>query len=553
MHLLFSPDDEHHVEHINAFLTGLTFRHGGETFRCVKPDLIRLGRAIDSSIIDDHAAYRRGVNGFKVSLEALQDQFSTRGWLQENCLVAVAGGGSDGTSGLQGDGGQWEATRKNIERFADIMFTANPKQIAFYLGKGAATIKDLETKWAGKKPCLHGSDAHTADRVGLPDAARRCWLNGDVTFETLFQAVIEPEGRVHIGEEPPKGALPGNTIKQVDVSNAQWMTPSSLPVNAGMVAIIGARGSGKTALADFMATGGCGISNRLSPNSFLRRATKYLKATRAELLWENGERTGSNIASVESEDIGDAPHVQYLSQQFVEQLCSSEGLDDSLVDEIQRVIFEAHPEDVRFNAANFSELLTFRMQAARGARDRHRHALKRATEAINAELVRKAGLPKLERDRIEVMTSLAKDRADRTQLVPKGQDIRAKRLEDVSAAVEAKQRTIAGVQVRAQALAGLQSDVSTFRQQDAADWIADAQERRGDSELTIEEWKKFRLNFTGDVDALLQTRIAAAQAEIAKLQGPLAAASVVGAAPQPEVALIPDGAGPYCRLKALAC
>lgn len=542
MHLLFSPDDADHVEHINAFLTGLTFRHGGEIFRCVRPDLTRLGRAIDSSLIDDNAAYRRGVTGFKVSLEALQDQFFTRSWLRENCLVAVAGGGSDGTSGLQGDGGQWEATRKNIERFADIMFTANPKQIAFYLGKGAATIEDLETKWAGKKPCLHGSDAHTADRVGLPDAARRCWLNGDVTFETLFQAVIEPEGRVHIGEEPPKGALPGNTIKQVHVSNAPWMVPSSLPVNAGMVAIIGARGSGKTALADFMATGGCGISNRLSPNSFLRRAGKYLKTTRAELLWENGEKTGNDVASVEHEDLLDAPHVQYLSQQFVEQLCSSEGLDDSLVDEIQRVIFEAHPEDIRINAANFSELLTSRMQAARGARDRHRHALKRATEAINAELVRKAALPKLEKDRNEAMTALAKDRADRNQLVPKGQEARAKRLEDVSAAVEKKQRAIAGVQARAQALAGLQSDVSTFRDQDAADWIADAQERRGDSGLSDEEWKKFRLDFTGNVDALLKTHIAAAQAEITALQGPSIVSNVGGATPQPGVALIPEGA-----------
>lgn len=542
LHLLFSPDDEDHVERINAFLTCLTFRHGGETFRCVRPDLTRLGRAIDSSIIDDNMAYQRGVNSFKVTLEALQDEFSNRAWLRENCLVAVAGGGSDGTSGLQGDGGQWEATRKNIERFADIMFTANPKQIAFYLGKGAATIEDLETKWAGKKPCLHGSDAHTADRVGLPDAARRCWLNGDLTFDTLFQAVIEPEARVHIGEEPPKGALPGNTIKQVNVSNAPWMMPSSLPVNAGMVAIIGARGSGKTALADFIATGGCGISNRLSPNSFLHRAGKYLKTTHAELLWENGAKTGNDVESVEHEDLWDAPHVQYLSQQFVEQLCSSEGLDDSLIDEIQRVIFEAHPEDVRINAANFSELLTSRMQAAREARDRHRHALKRATEAINAELVRKAGLPKLEKDRNEVLTALAKDRADRNQLVPKGQEARAKRLEDISTAVETKQRAISGIQARGQALAGLQSDVSKFRDQDAADWIVDAQERREDSGLSVEEWKNFRLDFTGSVDTLLKAHIASAQAELTTLQGPLIAPSVEGAAPQPDMALIPERA-----------
>jgi hypothetical protein len=123
-------------------------------------------------------------------LESLRDAWKGSKWAQDNCLIAVAGSGRDGTPGLQGDAGQWEATRRNIEGFAHIIFTANPNQINFYLGKGAATLADLDEKWGGRKPCLHGSDAHEADRVGLPDHARRCWLNGDLTFETLRQAVM---------------------------------------------------------------------------------------------------------------------------------------------------------------------------------------------------------------------------------------------------------------------------------------------------------------------------------------------------------------------------
>lgn len=53
------------------------------------------------------------------------------------------------------------------------------------------------------------------------------------------------------------------------------------------------------------------------------------------------------------EDLLDASHVQYLSQQFVEKLCSSEGLNDPLIAEIQRVIFEAHEESERM-AMGFS-------------------------------------------------------------------------------------------------------------------------------------------------------------------------------------------------------
>ncbi|MBA3773348.1 MAG: AAA family ATPase [Ramlibacter sp.] len=542
LHLLFSPEASDHVDRIRTFLGGLTFSHQQEKFRCTRPDLIRLGRAIDAALTDEDSAYREGVNQFKVSLEALQDAFNNSAWLRANCLVAVSGGSIGGTSGLQDDGGQWAATRKNIERFANIIFSANPKQVAFYLGRGTATLEDLEIKWGGRKPCLHGSDAHTADRVGLPDQARRCWLHGDLTFETLRQAVIEPEGRVHIGEAPPQGALPGNAIRSVNVSNASWMHPPLVPINAGMVAIVGARGSGKTALADFIATGAYGVSERLNANSFLHRAQNFLQTTRAELIWENDERTSNEVASIEHENLWDAPHVQYLSQQFVEQLCSSEGLDDSLVAEIQRVIFDSHPEEARLDVADFGALLNLRMQAARDARDRHRHALGRATEGINAELVRKDGLAKLEKDRNETTRTLKTDRADRTQLVPKGQDQRAKQLEDFATAVEAKQRALAGVQARVQALASLQTDVSTFRTQTGPEWLVDAQERRADAGLSEDDWKQFKVDFTGDVDALLRQRRERAGAEASRIQGVVPKAPADSApASDPNVPLIAHG------------
>ena len=543
LHLLFSPDAPDHVDRIRNFLSGLTFSHQLETFRCTRADLIRLGRAFDAALKDNDAVgYREGVNQFKVNLDALQEAFNNSAWLRANCLVAVSGGGTDGTSGLQGDGGQWAATRKNIERFADIIFTANPKQVDFYLGRGAATLEDLATKWGGRKPCLHGSDAHTADRVGLPVKDRRCWLHGDLTFETLHQAVIEPEGRVHIGEAPPRGALPGNAIRSVYVSDAPWMHPPLVPINAGMVAIIGARGSGKTALADFIATGGYGVSERLSSNSFLQRAKKFLQTTRAELVWENDERTSNDVASVEHEDLWDAPHVQYLSQQFVEQLCSSEGLDDSLVAEIQRVIFDAHPEEARLDAADFGALLTMRMQAARDTRDRHRHALGRATEGINAEQVRKEGLAKLEKDREETTKTLQADRANRAQLVPKGQDHRAKQLEEFTTAVEAKQRALAGLQARVQALTSLQTDVSTFRTQTGPEWLDDTQERRADAGLAEDDWKQFKLEFAGDVDGLLRQRLEGARAELLRLKGVAPRALADGApVPDPNVPLIAPG------------
>lgn len=520
LHLLFSPDGADHVERIKHFLNGLQFKHQGETFRCTQADLKRLGRLHNASLVDDHAAHSEGVNQFKVSLENLQEAWKDSAWVQDNCLVAVAGSGRDGTSGLQGDGGQWETTRKNIERFAHIVFSANPKQIRFFLGKGAASLDDLDKKWGGPKPCLHGSDAHEADRVGVPDQARRCWLNGDLTFETLRQAVIEPEGRVHIGEIPPRGAMPGNCMRAVEVSYAPWMTPARVPINAGMVAIVGARGSGKTALADFIATGAFGVSSQLSKSSFVRRASEFLGKSSVTVMWEGCGDTENQVTAVDAEDLLDAPHVQYLSQQFVEQLCSSEGLDDALLAEIQRVIFDAHPEANRMEAENFAALLSLRMERAHEARNRQRHALERASEAMTSEQLRKDGLKALIKDRDDKKKVIEKDKSDRKLLVPKGQEQRTKRLDAITTALEAKQRALGAVKLKIQALTGIESDVEDFRLRVMPEWIADTQERRSNAGMNDTDWQSFETQFVGDVDALLKERLRIAQTELRRLEGP---------------------------------
>lgn len=542
LHLLFSPHEADHVQRIHHFLDGLTFKYQGETFRCKRDDLIRLGRVHNPSLLDDAAAYREGVNQFKLNPDDLRTAWKDSAWVQEHCLIAVAGSGRDGTSGLQGDGGAWEATRKNIEGLAHIIFTANPKQIEFYLGRGAATVDDLEKKWSGRKPCLHGSDAHEADRVGVPEHARRCWLNGDLTFDTLRHAAIEPEGRVHIGEMPPRGALPGNCMRSVEVSNAPWMRPNRVPINAGMVAIIGARGSGKTALADLIATGAFGVSSQLSKSSFLRRAAEFLSGSSVRLSWESGDDTENQVAAVEAEELFDAPHVQYLSQQFVEQLCSSEGLDDALVAEIQRVIFQAHAEADRLGAEDFSALLSQRLEPAREARDRQRQALQRAADAITSEQLRKDGLRALNKDREEKRKAIDNDKADRKLLVAKGQEQRAKRLEVIATAVEERQRAARAVKLKVQALIGLQADIEDFRQRRVPDWIVDLKQRRKDAGLSDVDWNAFAVHFAGSVDTLLNDRVRAAQTELKKLEGPALTDPPEDAKADPTIPLIAEDA-----------
>jgi hypothetical protein len=107
-------------------------------------------------------------------------------------------------------------------------------------------------EWGGCKPCLHGSDAHGPDAVGAPELDRHCWIKGELSFESLRQACLEPEGRTFIGATPPRGALPSQVIMAVSATNAPWLKTPSVPLNSGLVGIIGPRGSGKTALADII-------------------------------------------------------------------------------------------------------------------------------------------------------------------------------------------------------------------------------------------------------------------------------------------------------------
>lgn len=539
MHLLFCPDDVDHIERIHRFLRELRFSYRDEVYRCDRNDLIRLGRVHTPTAIDDNAARSEGANQFKVTLEDLKRALKNSEWARKNVLIAVAGGEKDGTSGLRDEEASFAALRAEIERFSHIIFSGNPKQVSFWLGNEKVSVSDLHEKYGGRKPCLHGSDAHSAGKVGAPDASRMCWIKGDLVFETLRQVCLEPSERVFIGANPPVGALNANIIRSVEVTNAGWLSQNTVDLNPGLVAIIGARGSGKTALADIIAAGGLALLPRLNEKSFISRAKNFLRDSEARLEWASGDNTSNGLAMTDMEDLLDHPHVQYMSQQFVDQLCSADGLNDELVDEIERVIFNAHPSSDRYGADSFEELLTIRLENSREKRSRNQMALEKASSELTEERLRRDGLPALEKDREERRKAIDKDRKDRNALVGKGNEARARRLEMVSNAVDAKQQEVDRAKLKVRSLQLLQTDVSDFRDREAPLLLENLQLRRAESGLLAEDWREFEIDFVGDVDALLKTRIVEAQKEAARLEGVVAPAD---ASADQNIPLIPADA-----------
>src|SRR5690606_22279251 len=371
IHVLVSPDDDDHVAQTKRFLSELSFRAYDEVFRCAPDDLKRLGRAharaSGEAVPDDRTALALGCNQFKVNFDELKDAWGRSAWIRENALIAVAAGSSDGTSGLARDASQ-ATQRAEIEKAAHVIFSSHPKQRAFWLGEaGNVSREQLDAVYGGRKPCIHGSDAHAEDRAGNPAQNRYCWIKGDPTFEGLRQACIEPT-RAYVGDLPPEETVPSQTIRHLKVTNAPWIATGPVSLNPGLVCIIGARGSGKTALADLIAAGAAATSStRVNKRSFLHRAAEFLSSSASQLLWGDDGTTEADLSDFEDNDFWTETRAQYLSQQFVEQLCAADGLTNDLLAEIERVIFQAHPTDDRYGATDFGELLDsrvgrFRMQ-----------------------------------------------------------------------------------------------------------------------------------------------------------------------------------------------
>jgi hypothetical protein len=344
LHLLFSPDDPDHEAEIERTVGQLKFEYSDRSYLCTLPELTALGRKFLGHGVAELPALRSGANQFKVTLSDLRELFRKERWLRQNCLIAVAGSSYDGTAGLQDDD-SYAAMRREIERFAHIIFASTPSQIDFWLGRTVNHDRSfIEQTYGALKPCLHGSDAHREETVGTPALDRFCWVKGDLTFEALRQAVIEPADRVWIGPSPPHHAMSSVAISEITTSRTPWLVNTRIELNPGLVAIVGARGSGKTALAEIVASGAHAAGAGQGPSSFLARASvpvNHLAEATVRLGWADGSETTAHLRPGSEEDFEEwSQNTRYLSQHFVERLCSASGLATELRVEMERVVYE---------------------------------------------------------------------------------------------------------------------------------------------------------------------------------------------------------------------
>lgn len=353
IHLLIDPSTPDHIQQIEAALARLSIKYDDGNFSCTKSDLIRLGRTFDASAQTERKQLEIGTNQFKVDFAVFSEWLHSEAWLRNNSLVAISGG-NDGPSGIKDSG--WVAAKEEVWRIADIVLSANENNRNFWLCKDVSKKADA-LKLGAPKPCISASDAHSMATLFRPAGDKFCWIKADPTFEGLRSILYEPEERVHIGKFSPVQHDVSRVIARVEIegSKASELGNISIPLNTALVTIIGAKGSGKSALADFIAfAGGCDVQHDKA--SFLSRAKQFVKGTKVRLAWADGNST----VAIVGETGPPREMVRYLSQSFVERLCSEDYGGTSLAEEIEKVIFgHLDPTDT-LNASSFSSLRALR-------------------------------------------------------------------------------------------------------------------------------------------------------------------------------------------------
>jgi energy-coupling factor transporter ATP-binding protein EcfA2 len=517
LHLLVSPEDPSHVTQMRRFLRNLTFKPGTDTFRCEKSDLIRLGRFHAGEDISDEAALETGTNQFKVDFQALLPELTNNKWAKENLLLAVSGSSRDGTATLQDS--SFGAIRKSIEKHSHIIFASQSAQRKFWLGQGAASEQELEAEYNGRKPCIHGSDAHRSEVVGNPSQDRYTWIKGDLTFESLRQIILEPEHRVIVDQQAPVLGIDSQVIVRFRADHTLWLQPATIPLNAGLVAIIGARGSGKTALADLIALGGHGIQHQISGTSFINRAKDHLEETVVSLDWRAGPSESKRVSDYQYDSYMYHERVQYLSQQFVERLCSSEGVTDELMREMERVIFTAHASEDKLGYEDFSSLLEAKAELPRRMKENAQYQIRESSSSYLLESAKKASLPQLRGELQTKQQVIQNDKASQQGLINQGQRTRMQEYTNVRTALDHVSNRLETAHRKEQALKILQQQVSAARMSTFTSYYNKLKAEHAGAALSEAEWQIFRVNFFGDVDTLLQQKLQQAQADILRVRG----------------------------------
>lgn len=261
------------------------------------------------------------------------------------------------------------AEKKTLINAADLVFIASETAEAYHNARATLSTQGVNNK------LLDCSDAHAYADHPSKDAIGKCdtWIKADPTFRGLQHAVLEFDERVYVGSMPPKLAdyrsHPNKYIDTVAVAKTKGSQLSEkwfgfeLQLNPGLIAIIGNKGSGKSALADILALGGNSLQQQsfsfLNEQKFKQPRDNKAEHFAAELVWRSGD-THEYLLS-DPIDPEDVERVRYIPQSYLEGLCNEFSADGggAFDRELRSVIYSHIPAAERLGRASLGSLLEY--------------------------------------------------------------------------------------------------------------------------------------------------------------------------------------------------
>ena len=275
-----------------------------------------------------------------------------------------AGAKSNSLEGIQNKQQFQQQIKYDItNNYVDLMEIGQLKDIDLHINKIFPAI-GLE------KPLIICSDNHNIAEYTIKSPL---WFRADPTFRGLLMVLREPQGRVFIGERPPEHVrveqnptkyLHGISFERKPTAPAteKWFD-GSIPFNPGLIAIIGNKGSGKSALSDML--GLLGASKNADSFSFLSKQ-RFRHPTgghahhfSATLEWESGETITRCLADSTPQE--EVERLKYLPQEHVEKVCNElAGIGEkNFEQELKTVIFSHVPESLRLGQNTLDALVRF--------------------------------------------------------------------------------------------------------------------------------------------------------------------------------------------------
>ncbi len=280
---------------------------------------------------------------------------------------------------------------------------------------------------------VSGSDAHSFADYGNFPSGKATWIKADPTFLGLLQAIKEPAKRSHIGERPEKlREVEENKtyfIDCIEVSKTtgssiaeDWLAGCRVLLNHDLVAIIGNKGSGKSALADLIA---------LLGNSRQKDHFTFLKKDRFRGKSGSGDPAKQFIGKIqwldksqEERKLSDDPPddkvqlVRYIPQGHFEDLCNDHiaGRTGAFEKELRAVIFDHAGDAIRLGALDFDQLIEQQESGYRDQLGEYRKELSRLN--LDIENIEAQRQPQVKRSLQELLALKKKQIEEHNNIKP---------------------------------------------------------------------------------------------------------------------------------------